>query len=85
MMSYTCTRSTHTESLVQSNYQHCIWLGSFNCNNGEIKCKLAFPVSGQSDLNTVRGKILEWEKLVNLANGILFANLYLPITYHNQL
>ena len=54
-MSYTCTHSTHTEPLVQSNYQHCIWLGTFICNNEEIKCKLVFPVNSQSDLSIVRG------------------------------
>ena len=49
------TQYTHTEPLVQSNYQHCIWLGTFICNNEEIKCKLVFPVNSQSDLSIVHG------------------------------
>lgn len=77
------TQYTHTEPLVQSNYQHCIWLGTFICNNEEIKCKLVFPVNSQSDLSIVRGGGVG--KMVNLANGILFANFVPPVTYHNHI
>ena len=33
-------------------------------------------------LNTVHGKILEWEKLTNLMNRVPFANFYPQNTYY---
>ena len=40
--------------------------------NKKVSCRL--------EIATVRGKILDWEKLVNLANRMPFAN-FLPASY----